>query len=180
MYILVEIIHTEFQYISLIEMQKYNWNRKRIKKKENRKKWNFCPGWYTNRDKKVRQPRGASSNFCPGCQTRDKRTPLLSWPSVPGWETGTTRVSQPGQISVSVVVTCFFFHTELQWLMNSSMLHFINSPRQPCIIYACAIRKIYGCVWVDALVKISKCSISWWSTAVPWQEHHHHCPWRNL
>jgi len=24
MYILVEIIHTEFQYISLIEMQKYN------------------------------------------------------------------------------------------------------------------------------------------------------------
>ena len=36
MYILVEIIHTEFQYISLIEMQKYNWNRKRIEK---RKTW---------------------------------------------------------------------------------------------------------------------------------------------
>ena len=29
---------------------------------------------------------------------------LLSRPGVPGWETGTTRVSQPGQISVSVVV----------------------------------------------------------------------------
>ena len=37
--------------------------------------------------------------FCPGCQTRDKtRT------GVPGWETGTTAVSQPGQINVFVVV----------------------------------------------------------------------------
>ena len=42
--------------------------------------------------------------FCPGCQTRDKKTPLLSRLGVPGWETGTTEVSQPGQISVSVVV----------------------------------------------------------------------------
>ena len=45
MYILVEIIHTEFQYISLIEMQKYNWNRKRIEKKKHEKKETFCPGW---------------------------------------------------------------------------------------------------------------------------------------
>ena len=38
--------------------------------------------------------------FCPGCQTRDKRAPLLSRTGVPGWETGTTAVSQPGQINV--------------------------------------------------------------------------------
>ena len=42
--------------------------------------------------------------FCPGCQTRDKRAPLLSRTGVPGWETGTTGVSQPGQINVFVVV----------------------------------------------------------------------------
>ena len=72
----------------------------------------------TNRDKRVRQPRGAGSPFCPGwcyqpgqkgafcpgCQTRDKRAPLLSRTGVPGWETGTTGVSQPGQINVFVVV----------------------------------------------------------------------------
>ena len=33
-----------------------------------------------------------------------KGHPLLSRPGVPGWETGTTEVSQPGEISVSVVV----------------------------------------------------------------------------
>jgi len=55
----VEIIHTEFQYISLIEMQKYNWNRKRIEKRKTWKK----------------------ETFCPGCQTRDKRAP----PFVPDW-----------------------------------------------------------------------------------------------
>ena len=47
---------------------------------------------------------GAGSTFCPGCQTRDKRAPLLSRTGVPGWETGTTAVSQPGQINVFVVV----------------------------------------------------------------------------
>ena len=56
----------------------------------------FCPGW-------CYQP-GQKGAFCPGCQTRDKRAPLLSRPGVPGWETGTTEVSQPEQISVSVVV----------------------------------------------------------------------------
>ena len=59
MYILVEIIHTEFQYISLIEIQKYNWNRKRIEKRRTWKK----------------------RTFCPGCQTRDKKAP----PFVPDW-----------------------------------------------------------------------------------------------
>ena len=38
MYILVETIHTEFQYISLIEIQKYNRNRKRIEKMKTGKK----------------------------------------------------------------------------------------------------------------------------------------------
>ena len=33
---------------------------------------------------------GAGCTFCPGCQTRDKRAPLLSRTGVPGWETGTT------------------------------------------------------------------------------------------
>ena len=72
----------------------------------------------TNRDKRMRQARRAGSPFClgwcyqpgqkgafcPGCRTRDKRAPLLSRPGVPGWETGTKKVSQPGQIACSVVV----------------------------------------------------------------------------
>ena len=60
----------------------------------------------TNRDKRVRQPYqpGQKVLFCPGCHTRDKRAPLLSRTGVPGWETGTTAVSQPGQINVFVVV----------------------------------------------------------------------------
>ena len=33
-----------------------------------------------------------------------KGTPLLSRTGVPGWETGTTAVSEPGQINVFVVV----------------------------------------------------------------------------
>jgi len=36
--------------------------------------------------------------------TGTKGHPLLSRPGGPGWETGTIGVSQPGQISVSVVV----------------------------------------------------------------------------
>ena len=56
----------------------------------------FNPGW-------CYQP-GQKGAFCPGCQIRDKRTPLLSRPGVPGWETRTTAISQPGQINVSVVV----------------------------------------------------------------------------
>ena len=55
MYILVEILHTEFQYISLIEIQKYNWNRKKNWEKENR----------TNRDK-LPDPGQKEPLFCPG------------------------------------------------------------------------------------------------------------------
>ena len=86
-------------------------------RKEEQKKMDL-----TNRDKRVRQARGAGSTFCPGwcyqpgqkvlfcpgCQTRDKRAPLLSRTGVPGWETGTTAVSQPGQINVFVVVGVWF------------------------------------------------------------------------
>ena len=82
MYILVEILHTDFQYISLIEMQKYNWNRKRIDK---RKTWKKGP-------------------FVPVARPGTKGHPLLSRTGIPGWETGTTGVSQPGQINVFVVV----------------------------------------------------------------------------
>src|SRR6185437_9746980 len=56
----------------------------------------FCPGWCYQPGQKVL--------YCPGCQTRDKRAPLLSRTGVSAWETGTTGVSQPGQINVFVVV----------------------------------------------------------------------------
>ena len=76
-------------------MYKYNRNRKTIVKRGT-KKWIFCPGWcYQSRQK------GA---FCPGCQTRDKRAPLLSRTGVLGWETGTTAVFLSGQINIFVVV----------------------------------------------------------------------------
>ena len=65
-----------------------------------KKKKPFVPVGNTNRDKRVRHPRGAGSTFCPGCQTRDR-------PVVPGWEPGTIRISQLGQISVSIVVLAF-------------------------------------------------------------------------
>ena len=79
----------------------------------------FVPVGNTNRDKRVRQPRGRWLHLLsrlvlptgtkgpllsrlphPG----QKGTPLLSRTGVPGWETGTTAVSQPGQINVFVVV----------------------------------------------------------------------------
>ena len=75
MYILVEIIHTEFQYISLIEIEK------ELRKGKQEKKGPFVPVGNTNGDKRVRQPCGAGSSFCPGCQSRDKRTP----PFIPAW-----------------------------------------------------------------------------------------------
>ena len=62
----------------------------------------FVPVGVTNRNK---IPTGTKD--CSGCQTRDKRAPLLSRPGVPSWKTGTTGVFQPGQISVSVVVDFF-------------------------------------------------------------------------
>ena len=56
----------------------------------------FVPIGVTNRDKRVL--------FVPVARPGTKGHPLLSRPGVSGWETGTTEVSQPGQISVSVVV----------------------------------------------------------------------------
>ena len=42
--------------------------------------------------------------FVPVARPGTKGHPLLSRTGVPGWETGTTGVSQPGQINVFVVV----------------------------------------------------------------------------
>ena len=56
----------------------------------------FVPVGVTNRDKRVL--------FIPVARPGTKGHPLLSRPGVPGWEIGTTGVSQPGQISISVVV----------------------------------------------------------------------------
>ena len=42
--------------------------------------------------------------FVPVARPGTKGRPLLSQTGVPGWETGTTGVSQPGQINVFVVV----------------------------------------------------------------------------
>ena len=42
--------------------------------------------------------------FVPVARPGTKGHPLLSQSGVPGWETETTEVSQPGQISISVVV----------------------------------------------------------------------------
>ena len=82
MYILVEIIHTEFQYISLIEMQKYNWIRKRIEKRKTWKKRDLLSRLVLPTGAKgCASHVGAGCTFCPGCQTRDKRAP----PFVPDW-----------------------------------------------------------------------------------------------
>ena len=56
----------------------------------------FVPVGVTNRDKR--------SSFVPVAISGTKGHPLLSRTGVPGWETGTTAVSQPGQINVFVVV----------------------------------------------------------------------------
>ena len=47
---------------------------------------------------------GQKLSFVPVARSGTKGFPLLSRHSVPGWETGTKKVSQPGQIKVSVVV----------------------------------------------------------------------------
>ena len=56
----------------------------------------FVPIGVTNRDKRVL--------FVPVARPGTKEHPLLSRPDVPGWKTGTTKVFQPGQISLSLVV----------------------------------------------------------------------------
>ena len=74
----------------------------------------FVPIGVTNRDKRVL--------FVPVARPGTKGHPLLSRSGVPGWETGTTEVSQPGQISFSVVVT-------LKFLLRSMVLVFNLSRR---------------------------------------------------
>ena len=56
----------------------------------------FVPIGVTNRDK--------MSSSVPVARPGTKGHPLLSRTGVPGWETRTTAVSQPGQINVFVVV----------------------------------------------------------------------------
>jgi len=56
----------------------------------------FCPGWCYQPGQKV--------PFVPVARPGTKGHPLLSRTGVPGWETGTTGVSQSGQINVFVVV----------------------------------------------------------------------------
>ena len=79
----------------------------------------FCPG-SANRDKRISfVPFGVTNrdkrpSFVPVGRPGTKGHPLLFRSGVPGWETGTTSVSQPSQISVSVVVhlitiKCAFF-----------------------------------------------------------------------
>ena len=60
-------------------------------------KKHFVPVGITNRDKRV--------SFVPVARPGTKGFLLLSRHGVPGWETGTKKVSQPGQIKVFVVVT---------------------------------------------------------------------------
>ena len=79
---------------SIIEIEKELSKRKQ-EKKGDLLAAPFVPVGITNRDKR--------SSSVPVARPGTK-APLLSRPGVPGWETGTTRVSQPEQINVSVVV----------------------------------------------------------------------------
>ena len=85
----------------------------------------ICPGWETpvvpvsQPGTPVRDKRGALlSRLVTPTGTKgpllsrlpdlgQKGTPFLSRTGIPGWETGTTGVSQPGQINVFVVVRVF-------------------------------------------------------------------------
>ena len=68
----------------------------------------FVPVGITNRDKRVL--------FSPVTRPGIKGHPLLSRPGVPGWETGTIGVSQPGQINIFVVVEKFFDRSLLRFI----------------------------------------------------------------
>ena len=79
-------------------------------------KKHFVPVGITNRDKRV--------SFVPVARPGTKGFLLLSRHGVPGWETGTKKVSQPGQIKVFVVVflppppyTCLL-HLLVWWTHN--------------------------------------------------------------
>ena len=94
MYILVEILHTEFQYISLIKCKSIIEIEKQLRKEE--QKNGGCARHVA-----------LAAHFVPiGVRLPEpgQKGTLLSRPGVPGWETGTTEIFQPGQISVSVVV----------------------------------------------------------------------------
>ena len=67
-----------------------------MRKEKHKKKKPFVPVGVTNRDKR--------SSFVPVATPGTKGHRLLSRTGVPGWETGTTAVSQPRQINVFVVV----------------------------------------------------------------------------
>jgi len=67
------------------------------------KKVLFVPVGVNNRDKMV--------SFVPVARPGTKEFALLSRHGVPGWKTGTKKVSQPGQIKVSVVVSSTNFTT---------------------------------------------------------------------
>ena len=71
----------------------------------------FVPVDVTNRDKR--------SSFVPVARPGTKEHLLLSRTGVPGWETGTTGVSQPGQINVFVVVILFFQLPEASYKKRS-------------------------------------------------------------
>ena len=73
----------------------------------------FVPVGVTNGDKR--------SSFVPVARPGTKEHPLLSRTGVPGWETGTTGVSQPGQINVFVVVAAKGIGTGVGRLMGECL-----------------------------------------------------------
>jgi len=75
-------------------------------------KKHFVPVGITNRDKRV--------SFVPVARPGTKGFLLLSRHGVPGWETGTKKVSQPGQIKVCVVVNASIYFKNL---IQQSMSH---------------------------------------------------------
>ena len=85
-------------------------------------------------------------SFVPVATPGTKGHPLLSRTGVPGWETGTTAVSQPGQINVFVVVAIACQH-ERKYIVsnNSDALHgkeMKMSPRKSVYIGAMQVEII--------------------------------------
>ena len=101
------------KYKSIIEIEK------ELRKGKQEKKGPFVPVGNTNRDKtptgtkgcallsRLVLPAGTKGSLLSRLPDPGQKPPFLSRPGVSGWETGTTRVSQPGQISVSVVVSAW-------------------------------------------------------------------------
>ena len=77
-------------------MQKYNWNRKKNCEKENWKKKDLLSRLVT--------PTGTKGPLLSRLPDPGEKGTPFSRTGVPGWETGTTAVSQPEQINVFVVV----------------------------------------------------------------------------